>query len=118
MAEQYLPALVTFCLAGGLVATFAVLGKLLGPQRSTPLKGDAFECGNPPSGSARERFPVRFYLIAILFIVFDVEVVFMYPWAVLFRELGLFGFIEMMMFIAVLGVGFLFAWRKGALEWH
>ena len=118
MAEQYLPALVTFCLAGGLVATFAVLGKLLGPQRSTPLKGDAFECGNPPSGSARERFPVRFYLTAILFIVFDVEVVFLYPWAVVFRQLGWFGFAEMLIFVTVLAIALAYVWRKGALEWE
>ena len=118
MAEQYLPALVTFCLAGGLVATFAVLGKLLGPQRSTPLKGDAFECGNPPSGSARERFPVRFYLTAILFIVFDVEVVFLYPWAVVFQQFKLFGLAAMGTFLIILLVGYFYAWKKGGLEWE
>ena len=118
MAEQYLPVLVTFCFAGALVATLAGLGKLLGPRRSTPIKGDAFECGNPPSGSARERFPVKFYMTAILFIVFDVEVVFLYPWAVVFRQLGWFGFAEMIVFVAVLAIALVYVWRKGALEWE
>ncbi len=117
MVEQYLPALVTFCFAGGLVATMVGLGRLLGPTRTTAHKGDAFECGNPSSGTARERFPVKFYLTAILFIVFDVEVVFLYPWAVLFRQLGWFGFVEMLIFVAVLAIALLYVWRKGALEW-
>ncbi|MFI5110548.1 MAG: NADH-quinone oxidoreductase subunit A [Candidatus Binatia bacterium] len=117
MAEQYLPVLVTFCFAGVLVATMVSLGRLLGPRRSTPQKGEAFECGNPPSGGARERFSVKFYMTAILFIVFDVEVVFLYPWAVLFRQLGWFGFGEMMVFVAVLAIALLYVWRKGALEW-
>ncbi len=117
MGEQYLPVLVTFCFAGVVVATFIGLGRLLGPRRATPTKGEAFECGNPPSGTARERFPVRFYLTAILFIVFDVEVVFLYPWAVLFRQLGWVGFWEMVLFVAVLGIALLYVWRKGALEW-
>ncbi len=117
MVEQYLPVLVTFFFAGGLVATMVGLGRLLGPTRATAHKGDAFECGNPSSGTARERFPVKFYLTAILFIVFDVEVVFLYPWAVLFRQLGWFGFAEMIIFVAVLGIALLYVWRKGALEW-
>src|SRR5262249_59804248 len=76
-----------------------------------------FECGNPSSGSAWGRFSVKFYLTAILFIVFDVEVVFLYPWAVIFRPLGMFGFIEMAAFVLVLALGFVYVWRKGALEW-
>jgi NADH-quinone oxidoreductase subunit A len=118
MAEPYLATLVTFCFAGALVGTFAVLGKLLGPRRTTPLKSDPFECGNPASGTARERFPVRFYLTAILFIVFDVEIVFLYPWAVVFRRLGWFGFAEMLVFIAVLALALVYVWKKGALEWE
>ena len=82
------------------------------------MKDETFECGNPPTGSAWDRFSIKFYLVAILFIIFDVEVVFMYPWALMFRELGLAGFVEMLVFIAVLGVGFAYAWRKGALEWR
>src|SRR5512140_3613645 len=99
MIEQYLSVLVTFVLAGGLVGIMVVAGRLLGPHTETPTKGDAFECGNPPSGSAWGRFSVKFYMTAILFIVFDIEVVFMYPWAVVFRRLGWFGFVEMMTFM-------------------
>jgi NADH-quinone oxidoreductase subunit A len=117
MMEQYLSVLVVFVLAAGLVGTMAGVGRLLGPRIDTAVKGDAFECGNPPSGSAWGRFSVKFYMTAILFIVFDIEVVFMYPWAVVFRRLGWFGFAEMAVFIAVLGIGLLYVWRKGALEW-
>ncbi len=115
--EQALSVLVTFVLAAGLVGVMVNLGRLLGPRRETPAKGDAFECGNPASGPAWGRFSVKFYMTAILFIIFDVEVVFMYPWAVLYRRLGWFGFIEMMVFLAILAVGLLYVWRKGALEW-
>jgi NADH-quinone oxidoreductase subunit A len=117
MAEQYLPVLVTFVFSGAVVAIMVSLGRLLGPHRENAVKGEAFECGNPASGSAWGRFSVKFYLTAILFIVFDVEVVFLYPWAVLFRRLGWFGFAEMSVFVAVLGIALLYVWRKGALEW-
>src|SRR5713101_2467261 len=117
MLQEYIPVLVTFGLAGALVAAFIGAGRLLGPRTLTSTKGEAFECGNPPSGSAWGRFSVKFYMTAILFIVFDVEVVFLYPWAVLFRKLGWFGFGEMMVFVLVLTVGLVYVWRKGALEW-
>jgi NADH-quinone oxidoreductase subunit A len=117
MYQQYAPILVIFCMAGALVATMVSLGQLLGPKRPNAAKSQAFECGNPPSGSAWGRFSVKFYLTAILFIIFDVEVVFLYPWAVLFRRLGWFGFGEMLVFVAVLGIALLYVWRKGALEW-
>ena len=117
LLEQYLPIVVTFVLTGALVTAMVFIGQLLGPQRPNPAKGDAFECGNPPSGSAWGRFSVKFYLTAILFILFDVEVVFMYPWAVTFRRLGWFGLGEMLVFMAVLGLALLYVWRKGALEW-
>lgn len=117
MFEQYLPVLVTFILAGVVVTAMILLGQLLGPKKPSPVKAEAFECGNPPSGSAWGRFSVKFYMTAILFIVFDVEVVFLYPWAVLFRRLGWFGFAEMMVFVAVLAMALLYVWRKGALEW-
>ncbi len=118
MFEQYVPVLVMFCLGGGVVVGMAFLGRLLGPRRPSAVKGEPFECGNPPSGSAWGRFAVKFYLTAIVFIIFDVEVVFLYPWAVLFRRLGWFGFGEMMAFVAVLGLALLYVWRKGALEWE
>ena len=118
--SQYVPVVITFGIAALIVAVMVSLNRLLGPRpRVQPdVKEITFECGNAPSGSAWARWSIKFYLVAILFIVFDVEVVFMYPWAVLFRDLGIFGFVEMMLFIVVLGIGFLFAWRKGALEWH
>ena len=117
MTSPYLPILVTFVVAALVPALFLAAGTLLGPRRPSAVKGEAFECGNPPSGPAWGRFAVKFYLPAVLFIAFDVEVVFMYPWAVLYRRLGLFGFVEMMIFIFVLGLGLVYVWRKGALDW-
>ncbi len=104
-------------LGGGTVAVFLVLTTVLGPSLRFPEKQEPFECGERPMVSPYQRFSVKFYLVAVLFILFDVEVVFMFPWAVLFRELGWFGFVEMTLFIAVLGVGLAYAWMKGALEW-
>src|SRR5512140_1075380 len=118
MAEQYLAVLVTFVFAGALVAIMIALGRLLGPRRESAVKGAAFECGNPATGSAWGRFSVKFYLTAILFIVFDVEVVFMYPWAVAFRRLGWGGFAAMAILLFVAVIGLLYEWRKGALQWE
>lgn len=103
----------------GLVATLMLfLSRILGRRRGSPVKYDIFETGNPPIGSLRgTRFPVKFYLTAILFIIFDIEVVFMYPWAVAYRELGWFSLAEMAVFMGVLGVGLAYIWRVGALEW-
>jgi len=106
-----------FALSGIVLATFLGLGWALSPRNRTAAKLTNFECGNEPSGSAWGRFSVKFYLTAILFIIFDVEVVFMYPWAVLFRKLGWFGFAEMAVFIGILTIGLLYVWRRGALEW-
>ncbi|HUI25233.1 MAG TPA: NADH-quinone oxidoreductase subunit A [Candidatus Kryptonia bacterium] len=117
MTAAYLPVLVMFALAGTVVVVMLGLGRLLGPKSHNPVKQENFECGNPPSGTAWGRFSVKFYMTAILFIVFDIEVVFMYPWALLFRRLGWFGFGEMMAFIGILSLGLLYVWRKGALEW-
>jgi NADH-quinone oxidoreductase subunit A len=115
---QYLPVLITFVLGIVVVTVMVNAGRILGPRNRTAVKLDTFECGNEASGPAWGRFSVKFYLTAILFIVFDVEVVFLYPWAVLFRELGWFGFNAMAIFLAVLGFGLLYEWRKGALEWE
>jgi len=117
MKFQYVPVLIAFGLGGLVAAVFVAAGMFLGPRRPSPVKETAFECGNLPSGPAWGRFSVKFYLTAILFIVFDVEVVFMYPWAVLFRRLGVFGLVEMSVFVLVLTVGLVYVWRKGALEW-
>jgi NADH-quinone oxidoreductase subunit A len=117
MKFEYVPVLVTLVVATIVPALFLGVGRLLAPRRPTPVKAEAFECGNPSSGSAWGRFAVKFYLPAILFIVFDVEVVFLYPWAVQFRRLGMFGFVEMAIFVSVLALGLVYVWRKGALEW-
>ena len=121
MLDQYIGVVLTFALAaiivGIMVSASMIIGRLLGENRHSAMKDQVFECGNPPTGPARSRFSVRFYLVAILFIVFDVEVVFMYPWAVSFRSLGMFGFVEMTLFVLVLALGLVFVWRKGALEW-
>ena len=114
----YVAVLVSFAIAGLVVAILLGAGALLRPRHPTPIKSEAFECGNPASGPAWGRFSVKFYLTAILFIVFDVEVVFLYPWAVMFRPLGMFGFVEMAIFVFILTLGFVYVWRKGALQWN
>jgi NADH-quinone oxidoreductase subunit A len=98
---------------GILVAT-----TFIGPKKSFPEKMEPFECGEHQLFSPKLRFSVKFYLVALLFVIFDIEAVFLYPWAVLFKELGLFGFVEMMIFIAVLAVGLIYVWKRGALEWE
>jgi NADH-quinone oxidoreductase subunit A len=117
MAFAYLAVLFAFAVAVLIAGILAGAGAWLRPFRPTPVKSEPFECGNPSSGPAWGRFSVKFYLTAILFIVFDVEVVFLYPWAVMFRPLGMFGFVEMAVFVFVLALGFVYVWRKGALEW-
>ncbi|HEX5809677.1 MAG TPA: NADH-quinone oxidoreductase subunit A [Anaerolineales bacterium] len=102
-----------------LVALIAIgLGTLFGPRKASAAKSMPYESGMNPYGEGTRRMPVRFYLIAVLFILFDIEVVFFLPWAVVFRQLGLFGLIEMIIFIAILLVGYVYAWKKGALEWE
>jgi len=117
MQQQYLSILVTFIVTGAVVGLMVSLGRVFGPSRPSAVKGESFECGNPSTGSAWGRFAVKFYLTAILFIVFDVEVVFLYPYAIVFRRLGWFGFVEVLLFASVLLVALLYVWRKGALEW-
>ena len=115
--REYLPVVIMALVAALIPALFVSVGRFLGPRKPSVVKGEAFECGNPPTGPAWGRFSVKFYLTAILFIVFDVEVVFLYPWSILFRRLGMFGFVEMMIFVAILTLGLAYVWRKGALEW-
>ncbi|MCI0636583.1 MAG: NADH-quinone oxidoreductase subunit A [Actinobacteria bacterium] len=117
MQGEYLPVLLTFAVASVVPALFLTVSRLLGPRKPSVVKSEPFECGNPASGPAWGRFSVKFYLTAILFIVFDVEVVFLYPWAILYRRLGVFGFVEMAIFVAILTLGLAYVWRKGALEW-
>jgi len=114
--QQYIPVLIALLLAGGIATAMTFASRLLGASKHTPVKDEPFECGNPPSGSAWGRFSVKFCLAAILFIIFDVEVVFMYPWAVVFKQLGVFGFVEMLVFVLILAVGLIYIIKKGALE--
>src|SRR5512147_2201335 len=115
--HSYLPALTLFALAVAFAGATIVVSRLIGPHRPTREKNMPYECGIEPIGSAQERFPVKFYLVAMLFIIFDIEAVFLYPWAVVFKELKLFGFMEMIVFIALLLVGYIYVWKRGALEW-
>ncbi len=92
--------------------------RLLGPRMPNPRKSSTYECGVPLKGSAREQFPVKFYLLAILFVLFDIETVFLIPWAVVFRQFGVAGVLEMFLFLGVLSVGLLYAWRRRGLEWE
>ncbi len=117
MDHPYFPLLVVFAFAGVVVLSLLMIAQKVGPKTSNPAKAEPFESGNPPKGDARGRFSVKFYLVAMLFLIFDVEVVFLYPWAILFRSLGLFGLVEMGIFLGILIIGFVYAWRKGALEW-
>jgi NADH-quinone oxidoreductase subunit A len=114
---QYVPVLITFALGLIVVTVMVNANRFLGPRNKTTTKLDTFECGNESSGSAWGRFSVKFYLTAILFIVFDVEVVFLYPFAVVFRALGWQGFIAMAVFLFLAVIGLLYEWRKGALQW-
>jgi len=116
---QYLPVV----LLAGLGAIFAVasiaVSRVLQPKRPTPAKLSPYECGIVPEDRAvNERFPVKFYVVAMLFIVFDIEVIFLFPWAVTFRQLGLFGLIEMTIFIALVFVAYVYVWQRGGLEWN
>jgi len=115
--REYLPVVIMVLVAAVIPALFVAVSRFLGPRKPSVVKGEPFECGNPATGPAWGRFSVKFYLTAILFIVFDVEVVFLYPWAILFRRLGVFGFVEMTIFVAILTLGLAYVWRKGALEW-
>jgi len=116
-SQIYFPVLVqiviAMAVAAGLIAASAALGKRArSPQKDTP-----YESGMAPTGSARERFSVKFYMVGMIFILFDIEAVFLYPWAVVFRELKMFGFVEMLIFVALVLVGFFYCWKKGVLDW-
>ena len=117
MLAEYLPTLLFLIVATGIGVALIVIGNVLGPKRPNAEKLSPYECGFAAFEDARMQFDVRYYLIAILFIVFDLEVAFLFPWAVAFGDLGLFGFWSMMVFLAVLTLGFIYEWRKGALEW-
>lgn len=116
--SDYLPVLIIFLFAAVIGFAPLLLGILLRPKRPYPQKLLPYESGILPVGEPRYKFSIKFYIIAMLFLVFDVEVVFLYPWAVAYDKLGIFGFIEMMIFIFILLVGYIYAWKKGALDWE
>ena len=118
MLANYFPVLVFMLIGLAAGILFLALGTLLGPKRHYAEKDAPFECGFEAFENARMKFDVRYYLVAILFILFDLEVAFMIPWAVVFKDLGMAGFWPMLVFIAVLGIGFGYEWKKGALEWE
>jgi NADH-quinone oxidoreductase subunit A len=118
MALQYLPIAVLLILSITLAVLVVVLGHLFGPRRPSATKGMPYESGMDPVGPGKRQTPVHFYLVAVLFILFDIEIIFMLPWAVVVKKLGWFGLIEMLLFIIILLVGYAYAWKKGALEWE
>jgi NADH-quinone oxidoreductase subunit A len=114
---RYLPILIHVLLALGLASAIVILSTLVGKHRPSRAKLQPYECGITPLGDARQRFSVKFYMVAMLFIVFDVEAVFLYPWAVIYHELRLFGFFEMLVYILIILAGFFYIWKKGVLDW-
>lgn len=118
MLTQYYPILVFLIVAAVLAMAVLAIGFALGPRHPDAEKLSPYECGFEAFEDARMKFDVRYYLIAILFIIFDLEIAFLFPWAVVLREIGLFGFLAMLIFLAILVVGFAYEWKKGALEWE
>ncbi len=116
--NEYLPIAILFIIAIGVAFIAVALGHLLGPRRPTKPKSEPYESGMRPIGPGTRRVSVRFYLIAVLFILFDIEVIFFLPWAVVFRSIRVVAFVEMTIFIGILLVGFIYVWKKGALEWE
>ena len=114
---SYVPILILGVVAVSFAVFTLVVSNLLGRPRPNPLKSAVYECGVPAIGTARERFPIKFYLVCMLFILFDVDAAFLYPWALIFRQLGVFGLVEMAVFVSLLGGGFVYAWKVGALDW-
>jgi NADH-quinone oxidoreductase subunit A len=115
---RYIPLLIQVVVAVGLAAVMVTLSQLVGKHKMTRAKDTAYECGIVPTGDAQQRFSVKFYMVAMLFILFDVEVVFLYPWTDIARELKMFGFWEMLLYIGLVLVGFFYIWKKGVLDWN
>src|SRR5580698_11641647 len=116
-AQSYFPVLVQVLIAIALAAGLVAASTLLGKHAKSPLKDTPYESGMAPVGSARERFSVKFYMVGMIFILFDIEAVFLYPWAVVYRDLKMFAFGEMFVFVALVMIGFFYVWKKGALDW-
>jgi NADH-quinone oxidoreductase subunit A len=118
MLISYLPILILLLVVIGFAISNIIISALIGRQKPTVEKLSPYECGVEPIGSARERFSVKFYIIAMMFVVFDIEVVFLYPWAVVYKSLALFGLIEMAIFIIILFVCYVYIWKRGGFEWE
>ena len=115
--EGFVPILIMLALGVGFAGGNIVLSQFLGPKKPSPEKSAPYECGMPPVGDARERQSVKFYLVAMIFLLFDIEVAFLYPWAIAFRDLGVAGFWQIFTFFALLLTGYIYVWRKGAFDW-
>ncbi len=115
---NYLSIFLFLVIAGGLSALMVISSLFVGKSRPNKAKNTAYECGFPAFSKARQRFNIRFYLVAILFIIFDIEVAFLFPWAITLGKTGLFGFLSMLSFLGILVVGFIYEWKKGALDWE
>jgi NADH-quinone oxidoreductase subunit A len=118
MLAAWAPILIFLILVTGFALVSVIGSLILGMRKPTPEKLTPYECGMQPVGSARDRFSVKFYLVAMLFLLFDIEAVFLFPWAVVYRDLKLFGFFEMLLFIIAVLAGYIYVWKKGALEWE
>ncbi len=118
MLESWAAIGIFFVLIFGVGVALLVMSYVFGVKKPDPRKLAPYECGVNPIGTARERFSVKFYLVAMLFLLFDIEVVFLFPWAVVYRDLKVFGFFEMLLFIVAILAGYVYAWKKGALEWE
>jgi NADH-quinone oxidoreductase subunit A len=115
--DSYGPLLLMFILAAGLAGALIVVSTLVGRHKRTLEKDLPYECGIDPTGDARQPFSVHFYMVALIFILFDIEAIFLYPWALVYHELKVFGFVEMVLYIMILLIGYIFLWKKGALDW-
>jgi NADH-quinone oxidoreductase subunit A len=115
--QSWLSIVIMIALGAGFALIAITLSSVLGPRKPTPEKLAPYECGMPPVGDARERQSVKFYLVAMIFLLFDIEVAFLYPWAMALRDLGWMGFVQMVLFILLLLAGYVYVWRKGALDW-
>lgn len=115
--NNYGPLLLMFILAAGLAGALITASTVIGRHKRTPEKDQPYECGIRPTGDARQPFSVHFYMVGLIFILFDIEAIFLYPWALVYRQLSVFGFVEMVLYIMILLVGYIFLWKKGALNW-
>jgi NADH-quinone oxidoreductase subunit A len=107
-----------FVIAAGLAGALIMASEFVGHRKRSAAKDQPYECGMIPTGDARERFSVHFYMVALLFILFDIEAIFLYPWALVYHDLRVFGFVEMLIYIVILFVGYIYLWKKGALDWY